>query len=148
QRLAESQPDVAMLLALEAHRRQPTVQTKSALLGSLLQDPGFVRYESNSTAPRRYFGPTDGAPGFSPDSKLMAVADPNGVAVRIVEARSGRKIRELELPKRTATPDSYWVSDKLIVLVAGDELMAVDPTEGTLRVIPNKLAGPATSAAV
>ncbi|MDP9333979.1 MAG: protein kinase, partial [Actinomycetota bacterium] len=156
QRLAPSKRDLSMLLALEAYDRQPSVQTRSALLGSLLHDPAFIRFEGDNTAPRPHsgggevFGGPHGAPSFDPHSRLMAVADPSAHTVRIVDARSGRRLRDLTIPDLdfdAAVPDSLWIRDDLLAFVSRREVMAVDPAHGAFRVSPRTLPGPVIGAA-
>jgi DNA-binding SARP family transcriptional activator/WD40 repeat protein/tRNA A-37 threonylcarbamoyl transferase component Bud32 len=157
QRLRSSKPDLAMLLALEASRLEPGVRTDSAVLGSLLQDSAFVRYEGDPAA--RLPGEQSScgsvcthrdAPAFAPDSKLMAVADAGAATVRIVDARSGEKLRALQVPAleaRRKARELLWVRDDLIMIVVGDALLGIDARDGSVQIPIATLPGTATNAA-
>jgi serine/threonine protein kinase/DNA-binding SARP family transcriptional activator/WD40 repeat protein len=146
QRLASSQPDLAMLLALEATRLQTGVRTDSAVLGSLLQDSGFVRYEGDVAA--RLAG-KEGVPAFAPDSTLMAVTDPGAARVRIIDIRSGEESRALDVPllqTRIATQELLWVREDLLIVVSGDALVGIDTRDGSVQIPTTTLPGTATGA--
>jgi WD40 repeat protein len=90
------------------------------------------------------------APAFAPDSKLMAVADPGAASVRIVDARSGEKLRTLHVPALEARPDArelLWVRDDLLMIVVGDSLLGIDARDGSVQIPTARLPGTATSAA-
>ncbi|HEY5886375.1 MAG TPA: hypothetical protein VIT24_01550, partial [Acidimicrobiales bacterium] len=138
ERLAPTDRDLAMLLAVEANRRDPGAEGASALASALFADPSFLRYVGDPNAPVSSEAIDYGyRPGFSPDSSSLAIPDTETGEIRIVDVVTGREERTLDPPNLGG---HQWVRriDWLpsgVLLVSGDnELVGLDAEDGAVRI--------------
>ena len=100
--LRSSDPDLAALLAVEAHRLAPSTATESALFGLFTAFPGIgptVELEG---------GEPGSAPLWLPDSNTIVVGDTEQAA-RLIDLNSGRVVARLEA--QTTFPSGIlWLS--------------------------------------
>jgi len=86
--LREDRRDLAALLAVEAHRRSPSVATENALFGLFTQSPGVERTLDFADGDLR-----DNVT-LLPDGATIAAASDTG-AVRLIDAATGRDVATL-----------------------------------------------------
>jgi DNA-binding SARP family transcriptional activator/WD40 repeat protein/tRNA A-37 threonylcarbamoyl transferase component Bud32/energy-coupling factor transporter ATP-binding protein EcfA2 len=141
ERLAPTDRDLSMLLAVEAARRQADTASAGALAAALLTEPDFVRYEGDTADARGYESPgnqTTAAdwPAFSPDSTQVAVPDSDAGEVRISDVRTGAERRVLDYPALDGTNvvrDLIWSPSDTLILVTSEEVVGIDAASGVVR---------------
>ena len=127
---------VALLLAAEAHRRDPSVASLGALQRALIGSPGFLGYLAQGRGYEQVEFSADGA-------RLVAVSPQTIDSYDLVQARLASRIA---LPGAT---DAAAVSagGGLVAVATGDVIVVYDVVTGGQRGQPLTAPGPVTALA-
>ncbi len=169
ERLAPTDRDLAMLLAVEAYRRQPGAAGANALATALFADPSFLRYVGDPAGPTTpgatrcsprpsnppspcsipvHAADNGARPGFSPDSSALAIPDPEAGEIRIVDVLTGREERTLDQSIGGYVRRIDWLPSGVLLVSSNDDLVGVDAENGEVRIPRIPVGGRITSSAV